>query len=162
MSVTTKISVTEAVRELDAAAERTSTTVYLPCDNGQPVPHPSALKVLVVDDDRAVRTFTKAALERLGHNALLAENGKEALEVLRGSQAVDLVLLDMVMPEVGGAEVFAEIQARWPGLPVVVVSGYSHEEAQRVGIPNNQPFLAKPYTVQSLASAIENASAHCS
>ena len=113
--------------------------------------------MLVVDDEEPVRAFTKAALERLGHRAVLAENGRQALELLCSPSEIDLVLLDIVMPVVGGVEAFSEIRKKWPTLAVLIASGYSRQEAQRLGIPDEVPFIEKPYTMPRLAAAIEKA-----
>jgi CheY-like chemotaxis protein len=113
--------------------------------------------VLVVDDEDHVRGYTKAALERLGYDVLLAQNGRQALELLGSHAGVNLVVLDILMPVVGGVEAFAEIRARWPKLRVLVASGYSQQEAERLGMPGDVQFLEKPYTVQTLAVAVEKA-----
>jgi PAS domain S-box-containing protein len=141
-------------------------TVYLPsteargadpareAGSGAPV-RPAT--VLVVEDEEPVRAFTQAALEMLGYQVLLAEDGRQAVNLLESHPGVDLVLLDLVMPVVGGVEAFSEMRRRWPGLPVLVVSGYSAYEARQLGIAEGVPFLEKPYTVQMLAAAVESA-----
>ncbi len=116
-----------------------------------------AATVLVVDDEETARKFTKAALERLGHRVLLAENGRQALDLLGSDAGVDLVVLDVVMPVVGGVEAFSEMRMRWPRLPILVVSGYNRDEAQHLGIPADLPFLGKPYTIETLADAVDKA-----
>ena len=141
-------------------------TVYLPCSKPRAaasgckdaiVVGGRAATVLVVDDEEPVRAFTKAALERLGHRAVLAENGRQALELLCSPSEIDLVLLDIVMPVFGGVEAFSEIRKKWPTLAVLIASGYSRQEAQRLGIPDEVPFIEKPYTMPRLAAAIEKA-----
>jgi CheY-like chemotaxis protein len=77
----------------------------------------------VVDDDPAVRDFLVGALRTRQRGVLTAASGEEALQVL-AREAVDLVLLDLSMPGLDGVETFREIQARRPGLPVVIVTGY--------------------------------------
>ncbi len=114
-----------------------------------------AATLLVVDDEESVRTFTKAALEKLGFKTLLAANGREALELLARNEAVELALVDIVMPVMGGIESFTEMRKLRPDLAVLVASGYSRQEAQRLGMPAGLPFIGKPYTVQSLAAAID-------
>ena len=116
-----------------------------------------AATVLVVDDEAPVRAFTKDALEMLGHRVLLAENGQQALDLLGSNAGVDLVVLDVIMPVVGGVEAFSEMRRRWPRLAILVASGYSRQEAQHLGIPADWPVLEKPYTLQMLADAVDNA-----
>ena len=111
--------------------------------------------VLVVDDEEPIRTFTKAALESLGHHALLAEDGRQALDLLGSHGGVDLVMLDVIMPVVGGVETFFAVHTRWPHLPILVVTGYSRYEAYELGIPRDLPFLEKPYTVRMLAESVD-------
>jgi signal transduction histidine kinase len=139
-------------------------TVYLPCsalratESGHldaVTGSDRAATVLVVDDEEPVRAFTRTALERLGYRVLIAENGREALDLLCGHADVNLVLLDVIMPVLGGAEAFLEMRKKWPKLPVLVASGYSRQEAQRLGIPDGLPFIEKPYTLRTLAAAVE-------
>ena len=61
------------------------------------------------------------------------------------------------MPVLGGVETFYEMRRRWPELAFLVVSGYSQEEVQNLGIPAGVPFLEKPYTVRALTGAVEKA-----
>ena len=111
--------------------------------------------VLVVDDEGPVSEFTRAALEALGHRVLLAENGRQALDLLSSNSGVDLVVLDLIMPVVGGVDAFSEMRKRWPELAILVASGYSRYEAQHLGMPAGVPFLEKPYTIQMLADAVD-------
>ena len=139
-------------------------TVYLPSSEGDAAASgvaevvragARAVTVLVVDDEEGVRGFTRAALERLGHRVLLAQNGQQALEVLEKRDGVDLVLLDIAMPVFGGVEAFLEMRKRWPRLSVLIASGYSRREGRELGLPDGLPFIEKPYTVQTLAAAVD-------
>jgi two-component system cell cycle sensor histidine kinase/response regulator CckA len=141
-------------------------TVYLPCSEGEAAissredtmkPGGRAATVLMVDDEELVCTLTKAILEKLGHRVLLAQNGCQALELLGKHAEIDLVVLDIIMPVMGGVEAFSEMRKKWPDLAVLVASGYSRYEALSLGIPDDLPFVEKPYTVQRLAIAVENA-----
>ena len=145
--------------------EGSTFTVCLPSSQARAAAsgHESPMKathsatILVVDDEEPVRAFTKAALERLGHRVLLAENGRQALDLLASHAGADLVVLDIIMPVVGGAEAFSEMRRRWPELAVLVASGYSRQEGQRLGIPGDLPYIEKPYTAQTLREAIDKA-----
>ena len=141
-------------------------TVYLPCSEPHVATAAStgvieavrqAARILVVDDDKAVLGFTKAALEKLGHRVLVAENGRQALEALGRNADCDLVVLDIVMPVLGGVEAFAEMRARWPEVATLITTGYSRQEAVRLGMPADLPFIEKPYSMQALGTAVENA-----
>jgi PAS domain S-box-containing protein len=139
-------------------------TVYLPSsavplaaakDKGTGRAERRAATVLVADDEESIRALAKAALESFGHRVLLAEDGRQALSLLDRHAAVDLVLLDVIMPNAGGAEAFFEMRRRWPRLPILVVTGFSRYEAHQLGIPRDLPFLEKPYTIQMLAEAVD-------
>jgi two-component system cell cycle sensor histidine kinase/response regulator CckA len=120
------------------------------------VPQESRPAILVVDDEQPVRDFMADALARRGHEVLIAENGAEALSILeRRASDVRLVLLDIVMPRVGGGEALNEIRVRWPKLKILVTSGYNQAEAQRLcEIERGDGFIQKPYTAPQLAKAV--------
>ncbi len=146
--------------------EGSTLTVYLPCVAGRKPKRQSkavaakrqhAATVLVVDDEADVCSFAKAALARLGHKVLVANNGHEAFEALRSEPGIDLVLLDIVMPVIGGANVLSEIRKRRPDIAVLAMSGYNREEARRLGsFPADLPFLEKPFTFHKLANAVQS------
>ena len=99
------------------------------------------LSVLVVDDDALVLMNTAAMLEDLGHRAAPTLSGAEALAVLN-SNTFDLVITDYAMPQMTGLELALQIEARWPGLQVVLASGY----AEMTEIEGSRlPRIAKPY-----------------
>jgi two-component system cell cycle sensor histidine kinase/response regulator CckA len=84
-----------------------------------------------VEDEKKVRKFSQKALELLGYRVLAAANGQEALELYRSAERVDLVLTDMVMPEMGGQELMRELRKANPHLKAVVITGYTLEEDLR-------------------------------
>ena len=105
--------------------------------------------VLVVEDEDAVRNYTERVLASQGYTVLTARNGKEALAFVdRAEQPIDLVVSDLVMPEMGGRELFQQIRKLRPSLPMLHTSGYSVErsdtgtEAPEFEV---QHFLAKPF-----------------
>lgn len=79
--------------------------------------------ILCVDDEPTALFLRKAVLQKFGFQVITASSAKEALGVLAGNQAVDLVLTDLLMPEVVGTELARIVKERYPHLPVVVVSG---------------------------------------
>jgi PAS domain S-box-containing protein len=107
--------------------------------------------VLVVDDDCLVLEGTVAMLEDLGHTALEASSGQEALAVLHRGERPDLVITDQVMPEMSGSDLAAAIKLHWPHVPVILATGYAE-------LPSNSDAellkLTKPYSQDTLSWAI--------
>jgi excisionase family DNA binding protein len=83
--------------------------------------------VLVVDDEKSIRETTRLFLEKDGFRVAVAEDGSKALALVR-SEEVNLVLLDLVMPGMNGAEVLRELHEMDPDLPVVIVTAYPDSE----------------------------------
>ncbi len=112
--------------------------------------------VLVVDDEEAIRSLARDALEGEGWRVLLAEDGEKALEIFRGHKGeIALVLLDLVMPKLGGREVFLKLKELEPGVRVLVASGYSQEgKAQEVLASGAVGFIAKPFRVRALIQKV--------
>lgn len=113
--------------------------------------------ILVVDDFATVRLYHANLLKRLGHATEMAADGEEALEVLRRHR-VDLVLLDMLMPRMGGAEFLRKVHALpgYEALPVLVVSseGNSEQEEALRGA-GASGFLRKPAMPQAMVDMLK-------
>ena len=131
----------------DGAAEATSPT-------GDEAP--AAGRVLVVEDDAAVRAIVERVLGREGFEVLTAPDGEEALRRLEADGGpIDLVVTDLVMPGMGGRELRRRLLADRPGLPVLLVSGYSGEEVARQGArETGEWFLEKPFTPERLLGVV--------
>jgi DNA-binding NtrC family response regulator len=114
-------------------------------------------RILVVDDDLAFRVGTVALLEDHGYAATIATNGQEAMEKLAG-QRCDLVLSDLVMPGVNGIELLQHIMAHYPGVPVIMVTGFASigtaVEAMRTGA---RDYVTKPCDNDELVIKIRRA-----
>ncbi len=115
--------------------------------------------VLVVDDEDGVRAFASAALRGAGYRVLEATHGKEAVDLIGAGEAVDLVLLDVTMPVMGGREALERIVQLRPGLNVMVTSGYGSDEVKRLMSVSGSHagFIQKPYTAQQLRQCIDSA-----
>lgn len=110
--------------------------------------------ILVVDDDADARSLAKRCLSQLALPILEAETGYEALHLLLQRPEIALVVLDMVMPGQHGSKTYAEIRRQYPGMPVIVVTGYLIEdmvEQFREGKP--ELILSKPYQPSHLVDA---------
>ena len=104
--------------------------------------------------------FLSCAVSQFGYGAVEAANGVEALAALEKHPEITVVLLDIVMPVMGGSDALAEIKRLRPDLPVLVTSGYNEEEAQRLCAPHGSlQFIQKPYTAAQLAARIKAATA---
>ena len=109
--------------------------------------------LLLVEDEAAVRSSARRLLERHGYTVLEARHGGEALRVVEEGPPVqvDLVLTDLVMPEMGGRELVERLRTRRPLLKVLFMSGYTEKAIAEDGImPPNTGFVEKPFTVEQL------------
>jgi nitrogen-specific signal transduction histidine kinase len=143
-------------------SEGTVAEIWLPCADTAPetdVPsiptesdHSPArpLTVLAVDDDSLVLFNTTAMLEDLGHTALEARSGEEALAILEQAD-VDLVITDQAMPQMSGAQLIAAIRSRWPAMPVILATGYAELPP---GAEQDWQKLSKPFSEPDLKRAI--------
>jgi two-component system, cell cycle sensor histidine kinase and response regulator CckA len=117
----------------------------------------ASLIVLVVDDDNLVRGVTRRALTRQGYMVLEAGAGKEALAICKEREGhIDLLLTDVVMPEMNGFELANQIKARYPGVPVLYVSGYAEESVVSEQFAKlGAVFLRKPFTLEELVGKVK-------
>ena len=119
---------------------------------------PPRRTVLVVEDEELLRVVLCRQLMNAGYTAVEARDGREALKLLRGERAFALVLTDMVMPVMDGAELVLEIRRRWPELRILAMSAYTPAELFRFGIPHvDGPFLRKPFSPDELVMAVGDA-----
>lgn len=137
------------VRDAKASAGRPQT------DAREPANAAGELMILAVDDDRLVLFNTTAMLQDLGHSAVEAVSGEEALELLR-RHSFDLVITDQSMPSMTGVQLMEAIHADWPELPVILATGYAEIPS---GTQAKAPKLNKPFTEKELARAV--AAADC-
>ncbi|MDO9412206.1 MAG: response regulator [Pseudolabrys sp.] len=112
--------------------------------------------ILLVEDEEGLRALNGRGLKSRGYTVLEAGNGVEALEVLAEHGHVDLVVSDVVMPEMDGPTLLKELRARDPKVKIIFVSGYA-EEAFAKNLPTNEQyaFLAKPFTLKQLVAIVK-------
>ena len=115
--------------------------------------------VLVVEDDPAVREFARRSLESSGYTVLVAAGSDEALQASEDrGEMIDVLLTDVIMPGVHGPELAARIQARWPGMGVVFMSGYAEVDLDRSpDLSVAGEILPKPFNLEALSRAVARA-----
>jgi CheY-like chemotaxis protein len=139
--------------------EGTTFSIYLPATSkqiwekeGELRYEPENETILLVDDEEMVRDAGLRMLRILGYEVLLAENGKEAIEIFRkDSDAVSLVILDMIMPGMSGAETYEKLKEIRKDVKVLISSGYSiNGLPEPVNLNGCDSFIQKPYELKHL------------
>jgi two-component system cell cycle sensor histidine kinase/response regulator CckA len=112
--------------------------------------------ILVVDDEEMIKDLARDILARYGYTVLTAGSGEEAVEVYRQhKQEIAVVVLDIVLPDVGGREVFRRIRKIDPAAQVIISSGYNQErDATDLLKEGALIFVQKPYRIASLVAAV--------
>ena len=113
--------------------------------------------VLLVEDEDMVRAVAERALSRQGYKVLTANDGEQGLEVLAGGEKIDLLISDVVMPNMDGPSMVARARHSHPDLPVLFMSGYAEEQLRKSIDIANVAFLPKPFSVSQLAEAARDA-----
>ena len=129
-----------------------------PADEGTPVTGLSGV-ILLVDDEPTVRAILRQGLEQAGFKVLEAADGVDGVAAfVRHRSAISLVLLDLTMPRMGGDLVFREIRKLAPALPVVLMSGYSEQEAtSALASQGLAGFLPKPCSIRDALEVVRRA-----
>jgi CheY-like chemotaxis protein len=147
----------------------TTVTVLLPAVDEawvtEPAPHvpstpPSGTEtVLLVEDEDAVRDVVRRVLERQGYHVLEASSGPRALALAATwSAAIDLLLTDVIMPEMNGPQLAAQLSAQRPGLRVLYASGYAADALGPLGLATREvDLIQKPFTPGGLARRVRQA-----
>ncbi len=131
---------------VSASVSRPSRPVIVPQGQGE--------TVLVVEDEEAVRTLARRTLEEAGYNVLEAATGKAGLDITLSAE-IDLILCDVVLPEMSGHELGRRIGGVRPDVPILYMSGYPGLEVVERGlIAPDAPFIEKPFTAHGLASSV--------
>jgi PAS domain S-box-containing protein len=146
----------------------TTFKIYLPRAGARSLPLapagiPSELRggdetILVVEDEDVVRMLACRGLRELGYTVLESRHGREALDLVEtGRPSIDLVISDVVMPELSGRELGARLAVLQPALPVLYMSGYTGEDVvQRGLLEPGVPFQQKPFTPEGLARKVRD------
>jgi signal transduction histidine kinase/CheY-like chemotaxis protein len=144
----------------------TTFKVYLPVARGSPdekiaLERPrrdlkGSETILLSEDNAQVRQLSTDILKRQGYHLLVAENGTQALNIVKSHKGqLDLLLTDVVMPDINGKELFARLAGQFPGLRVLYMSGYTNNVIAHKGVLDEGiHFIQKPFTVFGLASKV--------
>ena len=117
--------------------------------------NPQEIKILFAEDEDSVRAFGVRALKKKGFNVAAANNAENALELLDKGEKFDLLITDMVMPGLSGAELAREIKKRLPEVRIILASGYSEEIARReLAGSEDFEFISKPYSLGDLTKKV--------
>ena len=114
------------------------------------------ITVLVIEDDAPVRQLIARVIKRLGYDVLAASNGKEAVDIARSFEGeIRLAILDMGMPEMGGAETYPLLVAAQPTIKVILCSGYEMDETTQALLDAGaSAFVSKPFQMSTLENEI--------
>jgi CheY-like chemotaxis protein len=118
--------------------------------------------ILIVDDQENVRAMLRRQLNDRGHTVLEAGDGAEALHLVRRRNgAVDLILSDVVMPQMNGTELATRIGGEFPGIPIILMSAFAPAGVARVGLGESiVPVLQKPFDPEQLSQLVTLALQH--
>lgn len=151
------------------AGQGTRFTVYFPAledkavnstrSSSSPLPVGHGELVLVVDDEQSVLKLAKNLLETHGYRVLTAGDGREALATFSvHCAAIRAVIIDLMMPNLGGGSTIKEMRARASSLPIIAISGASPQDGEAGDyVGEGIVFLSKPFTVQRLLTALQDA-----
>jgi PAS domain S-box-containing protein len=146
----------------------TTFEIYLPASQDRPAlrPTPANLHeqadarppatILLVEDEEAVRRFTKRVLEREGYRVLDAATPEEALSCAQGGERLSLLLTDVVMPRMSGGQLAVRLKKLHPNLPVLYMSGYPSKLVMPHGsVDPSTPLIPKPFTAAQLTEIVQ-------
>ena len=115
--------------------------------------------ILVVEDNRSARIALEAILDALGYHVLMTASAREALALFQAqADQVDLVMSDLIMPEISGPQLCTQLRAQKSGLPVIIMSGYPLEdERAQLEAHNIRYWIQKPFSMHQLEAMIQRA-----
>ena len=112
--------------------------------------------ILLVEDEQSVRTMVRRMLESNGYRVLDAENGLEAMQLMKEiREPIHLLVTDVVMPEIGGSKLADSMRVTLPDLRVLYISGYhTDSKVELFSLKASESLLKKPFTTRQLVSAV--------
>ena len=129
-----------------------------PRTSEEELPHGRGELILFVDDEEYLRNLGKEILERFGYRVMLAENGKQALEIYKErGEEISLVVLDLIMPEMDGGQCLAELLNLAPDLKVLIATGYSpNGPLEDLIAKGAKGFISKPYELNEMLRSVRD------
>ena len=113
--------------------------------------------ILIVEDEDPVRMFARRALENKGYRVLEADSGESGLDILNGTEdKIDLMISDVVMPNMDGPTLVNEARKKRPDMPVIFISGYAEDMFRKDLEAEEFQFLPKPFTLKALAETVKD------
>jgi len=151
-----------------SASDGTTIHVFLPVAEGPPendsvtvaTARSGSGRILVVDDEEIIRDIASQLLTKLGYTVTTATDGQDAVDryTLAGERGIDLVIIDMMMPRMGGRDCFRALRKINPSIRAIVSSGYGLNEAvQEILDDGAISFVQKPYALDQFSQAVETA-----
>ena len=118
--------------------------------------------ILIAEDDKAVREFVSRALRQNGHDVTAVGDGQQALDVLKENHEFEMLLADIVMPQVDGIALALKVSKDYPGLPILLMTGYA-AECQRAHNLDAliHDVITKPFTLKEICQAVNVALNEC-
>lgn len=150
-----------------ALGKGTVFTIYFPVIEGEAewgesveeveMPEGGTETILLVDDEKSIRDTGKKLLSAHGYTALTAADGESALEVYRQRKRIDLAIVDLIMPGMGGRRCAEELLKTNPQLKIVIASGYSFDGPEKEALEDRiKGFISKPYEMEQILRVIRD------
>ncbi len=150
------------------AGKGTTFKIYFPVTKQESIKKPSkraeeitggSETILLVDDEQLIREFAQTILEQYGYNILLANDGKESIDIyLKERDRIDLIILDLSMPQMSGREVLEQLMSMSPEVKVIISSGYAEDSIKESLIQLGAVgYLSKPYQTVDMIRAVREA-----
>jgi CheY-like chemotaxis protein len=153
-----------------APGEGTTVSIYLPrsaaaaaqaieesaAPRGPAAAPAAGTEILVVEDDPRVSRATVGSLEEIGYRPIPCASGREAIEILAREKHIQLIITDVMMPEMTGPELVREVSSRYPWIGILYVTGYVGEAGEAEDLAGYD-LLRKPFTVAALGDAVASA-----
>ena len=120
-----------------------------------------ATRILIAEDDRAVREFIGRALDHVGHEVASVTDGLAALEALRAAE-YDLLISDIMRPGLDGVSLALKVSKEWPDMGIMLMTGYAHERQRAHNLDAlSHEVISKPFSLQEITDAVQKALTVC-